>query len=138
MPKKINLSGSRFGILKVISFQDHSTQNKRRWLCLCDCGKKTVVIGADMVQGKQISCGSCQQCLKEGWTLNIRWATHKQQTINRRCTVILNLKGVSRPISDWSYILGIPRDVIWQRVKRLGWSDELALTIPKERRSVRI
>jgi hypothetical protein len=30
------------------------------------------------------SCGKCEQCLREGWTANCRWATPSQQRLNQR------------------------------------------------------
>lgn len=30
------------------------------------------------------SCGSCDECTLKGWPKNIRWATRRQQTLNRR------------------------------------------------------
>lgn len=28
------------------------------------------------------SCGSCSQCLKNNWPMNVRWATPKEQSVN--------------------------------------------------------
>lgn len=30
------------------------------------------------------SCGHCEECLREGWTANCRWATQSQQNMNKR------------------------------------------------------
>lgn len=30
------------------------------------------------------SCGMCEECLTNGWTMNLRWATAKEQANNRR------------------------------------------------------
>lgn len=30
------------------------------------------------------SCGQCDQCLQNGWPMNLRWATYSQQNQNRR------------------------------------------------------
>lgn len=32
------------------------------------------------------SCGHCDECVGNGWTLNCRWATVKEQAVNRRNT----------------------------------------------------
>jgi hypothetical protein len=60
MPSKIDLTGKRFGRLLVLQEHDRSANHKIRWLCLCDCGRSIVAIGADMVSLHQQSCG----CLK--------------------------------------------------------------------------
>ncbi len=64
MPIKLNLDGLRYGRLLVIRFFDYTKNRKRRFLCRCDCGKEVPVIGADMRNGKQQSCG----CLKDELT----------------------------------------------------------------------
>lgn len=30
------------------------------------------------------SCGKCKQCLENGWTMNCRWATTRQQNLNKK------------------------------------------------------
>lgn len=30
------------------------------------------------------SCGHCEQCLRNGWPMNVRWATRIQQRLNQR------------------------------------------------------
>lgn len=57
MPAKRDLTGIRFGRLKVIREFGLTSNKKFTWFCKCDCGKTTVVIGGDMVSGRQISCG---------------------------------------------------------------------------------
>lgn len=57
MKKKIRtyiLENLRFGLLKVISYQGP------KYLCQCDCGKLTYVLGTDLRNGKYKSCG----CMK--------------------------------------------------------------------------
>lgn len=54
--KMKDMTGRRFGKLKVIkkSFSKESVY----WNCVCDCGKKTVVIGSSLRFGRTKSCGS--------------------------------------------------------------------------------
>jgi hypothetical protein len=59
MSKIIDLTGKRFGRLKVISRQVNSS-NPVKWLCLCDCGNSHIVDGAKLRSNESRSCG----CLK--------------------------------------------------------------------------
>jgi len=58
MPRKLDLTGQRFGSLTAIS----DTGKRRRsgaviWLCACDCGNKTEAITAQLRNGAVSSCG---------------------------------------------------------------------------------
>lgn len=58
MPKRReDLTGRRFGRLTVIEFYDHNKYGQPRWLCKCDCGNTTVVVGSDIRSGSTSSCG---------------------------------------------------------------------------------
>lgn len=65
---------------------------------------------------------------------NCRWATRRTQVINRRKTGgifdanILTFDGKSMCISEWSDHTGIHASVISDRITKLGWSIEKALT----------
>lgn len=52
----LNLVGQKFGKLSVI---DNAGTNGRStlFLCLCDCGTKKVLVGAELKRGKLKSCG---------------------------------------------------------------------------------
>lgn len=58
----IDLTGQRFGRLTVIKkvqpyLTPDKTCRKTKWLCQCDCGKETVVIGDNLKCGMTKSCG---------------------------------------------------------------------------------
>lgn len=56
MGRLIDLSGQRFGRLKVIErVKSHKAQ--AQWRCICDCGKETVVCGQSLRTGHTQSCG---------------------------------------------------------------------------------
>lgn len=55
--KTKNLVGMKFGRLDVISHAGTSNKNKAKWLCRCDCGKPTTVIGSGLLNGTTSSCG---------------------------------------------------------------------------------
>lgn len=61
MAQRRNLTGEKFGKLEVIKL--HGVKNNRRvWLCKCDCGNECVVTTAHLTTGSTISCG----CMRKG------------------------------------------------------------------------
>ncbi len=58
MGKLIDLTGQRFGRLTVIE-RAGTIGKGASWLCQCDCGKRTIVIGTNLRRAKQPtrSCG---------------------------------------------------------------------------------
>lgn len=59
MPRKLNLTGNRFGELTVIT-EVKRGGNRSHWLCHCNCEKETIVKGSVLKSGHTKSCG----CLK--------------------------------------------------------------------------
>lgn len=60
---------------------------------------------------------------------NCVWATMHTQTRNKRNNIMMTYNGITQCLADWSRDTGYPRTTLLNR-KRLGWSDEEALTIP--------
>jgi len=63
MPAAIDLTGQRFNKLTVISLNRVSRtngQDRRAWLCRCDCGGLTVALSSDLKSDKHKSCGCLQ------------------------------------------------------------------------------
>lgn len=58
----IDLTGQRFGRLTVVKKVPSKTSNAR-WLCKCDCGNYTEVLGTTLRRGESKSCG----CLKSDY-----------------------------------------------------------------------
>lgn len=59
------LEGKKFGKLIVLNFYDRNqTNNKHRWLCRCECGKESIVIGENLMSGQSQSCGCLARILK--------------------------------------------------------------------------
>jgi hypothetical protein len=52
-----NMTGLRFGRLKVMKRAGSDGHGSATWLCYCDCGRKTIVRGASLRSGKTMSCG---------------------------------------------------------------------------------
>jgi len=58
MSKLIDLKGKRFGRLTVIKkVKNNGKTTNARWLCVCDCGKTTEVLGTTLRRGESTSCG---------------------------------------------------------------------------------
>lgn len=56
-----NLTGMSFGRLVVVSYAGKNKHNKTTWVCICDCGESTTVIGSYMNNGNTKSCGCLQR-----------------------------------------------------------------------------
>lgn len=61
---------------------------------------------------------------------NVRWATKKEQSINRRCTNLIEFDGKKMSQTDWGLELFGDEQMVTRRLGR-GWSIEEALTLPK-------
>ncbi len=61
---------------------------------------------------------------------NVRWATMRQQSRNKRTNHLLTHNGRTLTMIEWSEVTGIPLYTIRNRVNRAGWSAERALTEP--------
>ncbi len=54
---RLALKGKRFGRLHVLRRVGSSVWGKTTWLCRCDCGARTTVVGCSLVRGNTASCG---------------------------------------------------------------------------------
>lgn len=52
-----DLTGKRFGKLKVIERAENTEKGGTTWLCKCDCGNEKVIRGSSLISGSTISCG---------------------------------------------------------------------------------
>lgn len=75
------------------------------------------------------SCGECDECLANGWAMNIRWATRWEQANNRTNNHVLIFEGKRMTISEWAREIGIKSSTLMMRIRR-GWSAEDAITTP--------
>lgn len=72
-----NLIGERFGRLLVLDYSNERYGHNKKWLCICDCGNKKVVLGVLLKRGSTKSCG----CLAKELLLK-RITTHgKSNTV---------------------------------------------------------
>lgn len=57
----IDETGNQYGRLKVIAYAGLNVARKAKWLCECECGNTSTVLGADLRQGYTKSCGCFQK-----------------------------------------------------------------------------
>jgi hypothetical protein len=57
---------------------------------------------------------------------NCRWATKRDQAQNRRSSIPVTIRGVTKPLSGWAHENGLAPGEVWRRMSR-GWSPERAL-----------
>lgn len=60
MPKIIDLTGEKFGMLTVICY-DGKDSGGAKWKCRCDCGNIKTVRGSNLRNGLTVSCGCYQK-----------------------------------------------------------------------------
>lgn len=51
---------------------------------------------------------------------NVRWATNREQNLNRRNTLLYEYHGETHTLIEWSEIFDIPYNIIYQRLRRCG------------------
>ena len=59
---------------------------------------------------------------------NCRWVTRTENVNNRRNTAYLTCGSTTKPVGDWAREYGIPRNTLYMRVFRYGWSVRKALS----------
>ena len=80
------------------------------------------------------TCGKCGQCLENGWPLNLRWATARQQARNSRMNLLVEINGEIHSACEWAEILGVPRHVFYQRLYRGETGTNLTGPLRRNRR----
>lgn len=102
MSRLIDLTGQRFGRLTVVSRAENTKNGHPRWLCRCDCGSSSIVVGKDLRSGHTESCGCLQkertsksnQKLKNYGEAETRlykiWLSMKQRTTNKNAKAYKN------------------------------------------------
>ena len=60
---------------------------------------------------------------------NCRWATMKEQGLNTRNSLLIEYKGNTQTLKEWSDQLGMKYLVLYKRLQR-GWSIEKTFTTP--------
>lgn len=86
-----DMAGQRFGRLTVIKRCASTPSGQATWICVCDCGTKCFISGANMRKGNTKSCGCLhdksarerfsKHC-KSGTRLNAVWKAMNQRCFN--------------------------------------------------------
>lgn len=69
---------------------------------------------------------------------NVRWATPKMQSLNRRNARLVAFEGKSHRLKEWAAITGVPHKTLRRRIDELGWTVEKALTTPLMKKALEI
>lgn len=109
MPKRIDLTGKRFGRIIVESLSHINKHGKAAWHCKCDCGAYCIALTSQLNQGKKKSCG----CIRR-----------------KLYNPSIKINGVTKTFYDWIDIYKIPQNIAYQRVKVLGWKASDAVMTP--------
>lgn len=84
--------------VRVCEFIRHSPRNLISLIGIRPSG-----LTIDRLDSKgHYSCGKCNECKRNGWQFNIRWATRKEQVRNRLNTVKVNFHGKDVFLMDLS------------------------------------
>lgn len=104
---------------------------------LADVGKRpTKGHSLDRIDNNgNYSCGHCEECVREGWPANCRWATALEQQSNTRRNVRLTHDGETLTISQWARRVGLPMKLLHNRIRVQRMSVSKALTLPLRKRS---
>ena len=60
---------------------------------------------------------------------NLRWATRRDQALNRRSNHVLTFDGRTKTLTEWADEYGLPPTTLRRRLQ-LGWAVDAALTAP--------
>lgn len=93
-----DLSRHRFGRLLVLGYTDNGGRKYHRWLCQCDCGNLTVVIGSNLTTGQVQSC----RCLIADSNRKTKKLHGKRGTPEHRVWVAMNGRCTNKNISSYN------------------------------------
>lgn len=83
------------------------------------------------------SCGQCDECKLNGWLMNVRWATRRQQNRNRKSNHNVSINGDTKCLTAWGETVGIDRRTMARRAQ-LGWgSDRLLSPVGSSRKNTK-
>lgn len=83
-----NEIGNRYNKLNVIDYHGRAKDGHAAWLCLCDCGNWSIVLGGNLRSGCTTSCGCSEGNYKHGGRytrIYSTWAQMKQRSNNPNC-----------------------------------------------------
>lgn len=94
-PRRRDLSGQRFGLLTVGAYD----QDRRAWVCTCDCGALTFVRAWSLAAGETRSCGQRRRHL----TPRTYWQAHEHVTALRGRAADQTCGRCGRNARHWAY-----------------------------------
>lgn len=89
----------------------------------------------DRIENKgHYSCGKCPECLANGWNMNVKWSTAKENCRHKDNNLLFTIDGVTMCASAWAEQPGaVNRDTMYQRHHRLGWTDHKEIVFTPRR-----
>ncbi len=69
---------------------------------------------------------------------NCKWVTSKEQGRNKRNNRLITCFGKTQCLSVWAEEYNIPYKILWDRIYKLGWSPERALTEPVKKQKKKV
>ncbi len=64
------------------------------------------------------SCGRCEQCLMNDWKKNCRWATKREQSLNKINASRVMINGETRSLTEWCERLDISEATVRGRIRK--------------------
>ena len=61
---------------------------------------------------------------------NCRWVNKETQSNNKRNNRLITFNGETKTIAQWGKAIGIDKNILYERLNKLGWSIEDTLTTP--------
>lgn len=84
------------------------------------------------------SCGQCEECRANGWPMNVRWATQKQQMRNTSTNIVFTHNSETKTLAEWAESTGMSYTALYQRITKKGWDFGRAITEPIRKRCVKV
>lgn len=105
-----NLIGKIFNKLTVIALSSkrHKSNNKPLWICKCECGNETTVLGYSLKRGNTKSCGCWKHtfCRKENSSLTQKYSLYKRDAKKRKVFFNLTKEEFENIITKSCYYCG--------------------------------
>lgn len=99
---------------------------------LSDMGRCPAGLSIDRVEtAGSYDCGACADCVSRGVTrLNCRWATRREQALNKRNNRLLTYMDETKTLDEWAVSFGINSATLADRIDKQGLPIGEALTRP--------